>query len=100
MQNGIFLKTKGKKVFKKCARHMAVHADALWQCRLTKPILGKFSYYFTFLIMSIASLAETHGLLQQTQDNLVVWSEAYQEENPGHTIIKIPQIHCSSCLKV
>ena len=40
--------------------------------------------------MSIASLAETHGLLQQTRDNLVVWSEAYQEENPGHTIIKIP----------
>jgi hypothetical protein len=40
--------------------------------------------------MSIASLAETHGLLQQTRDNLVVWSEAYQEENPGRTIIKIP----------
>jgi len=40
--------------------------------------------------MSIASLTETHGLLQQTRDNLVVWSEAYQEENPGRTIIKIP----------
>jgi len=28
--------------------------------------------------------------LQQTRDNLVVWSEAYQEENPGCTMIKIP----------
>ena len=50
MQNENFLKNKKKeKVFEKCARHTAVDADALWQCRLTKPILGKFSYYFTFL---------------------------------------------------
>jgi len=44
-----FLKQKERESFEKCARHTAVDADALWQCRLTKPILGKFSYYFTFL---------------------------------------------------
>jgi len=44
--NGIFFKTKFSR---KCAHHTALDADALWQRRLTKPILGKFSYYFTFL---------------------------------------------------
>ena len=30
--------------------------------------------------MSIASLAETHGLLQQARNDLVVWREAHQEK--------------------
>ena len=30
--------------------------------------------------MSIVSLAETQGLLQQAQNDLVIWSEAHQEK--------------------
>ena len=83
-----FLKTRTKeKVFLKRACHTAVDADALWQRRPTKPILGRFSYYslhFSLLaIMSIASLVETHALLQQTWDNLVVWNETDREGNPA-----------------
>ena len=46
---------------------------------------GKFSYYFlsSFLpvVMSIASLTETDGLLWQMRNDLVIWSEAHQGEN-------------------
>ena len=30
--------------------------------------------------MSIVSLVETHGLLQQARNDLVIWSEAHQEK--------------------
>ena len=66
----------------------AVDAEALWKHRPTKPMSGKFPYYFLWgfyfflpVVMSIASPTETDGLLQQTQNDLVVWSEAHQGEN-------------------
>ena len=61
----------------------AVDTEALWKRRPTKPISGKVPYYFFFfllVIMSIVSLAETQGLLQQAQNDLVIWSEAHQEK--------------------
>ena len=66
----------------------AVDAEALWKRRPTKPMSGKFPYYFLqgffpFLpvVMSIASFTETDGLLQQARNDLVVWSETHQGEN-------------------
>ena len=48
----------------------AIDVEVLWKCRTTKPISSKVPYYFFCLffplvIMSIASLTETQGLLQQ-----------------------------------
>ena len=66
--------------------HTAVDAEALWKCRPTKPISSKVPYYLFCLfflllvVVSIASLVETHGLLQQARNDLVVWSEAHQEK--------------------
>ena len=61
-------------------------AKALWKCRPTKPISSKVPYYlfclffFLLVVVSIASLMETHGLLQQARNDLVIWSEAHQEK--------------------
>ena len=63
----------------------AVDAEALWK-RPTKPISSKVPYYlfslffFLLVVVSIASLVEIHGLLQQARNDLVVWSEAHQEK--------------------
>ena len=64
-------------------------AEALWKCRPTKPMSGKFSYYFLqgffFFPTSRYEYCVAHGniwiLLRQTQNDLVVWSEAHQGEN-------------------
>ena len=70
---------KKKKDFLREMCHMAIDAEVLWTCRPTKPMSGKFPYYFLqgffpFLpvVMSIASFTETDGLLQQAQNDLVV----------------------------
>jgi hypothetical protein len=67
-----FLKRKKekKKDFSIDMCRTAIDAEALWKCRPTKPISGKVPYYLFFflsffVIMSIVSLAETQGLLQQ-----------------------------------
>ena len=64
---------------------MAVAAEALWKHKPTKPISSKVPYYlfvffFLLVVMSIVLLAETQGLLQQQQNDLVIWSEAHQEK--------------------
>ena len=64
---------------------MAVAAEALWKHKPTKPISSKVPYYlfvffFLLVVMSIVLLAETQGLLQQLQNDLVIWSEAHQEK--------------------
>ena len=57
----------------------------------TQAMSGKFSYYFlsSFLpvVMSIASLTETHGLLQQAQNDLVIWSEAQGKNSTSQTML-------------
>ena len=51
-----------------------------------KLISGKVPYYlfclffFLLVVVSIASLVKTHRLLQQAQNDLVIWSEAHQEK--------------------
>ena len=85
-----FLKKKEEKKIKDFLRDMcrtAVDAEALWKRRPTKPISGKVPYYLFFLsfffykslYMSIVLLTETQGLLQQPQNDLVVWSEALSD---------------------
>ena len=37
--------------------------------------------------MSIASLTETHGLLQQAQNDLVIWSEAQGKNSTSQTML-------------
>ena len=69
-------------------------AEALWKRRPTKPMIGKFPYYFLrgffFFPTSRYEYCITHGnrwiLLRQTRNDLVVWSEAHQGENsePDH----------------
>ena len=69
-------------------------AEALWKCRPTKPMSGNspitsFRDFFSFLpvVMSIASLTETHGLLQQAQNDLVIWSEAQGKNSTSQTML-------------
>ena len=77
---------------------MAVDAEALWK-RPTKPISSKVPYYlfslffFLLVVVSIASLVEIHGLLQQARNDLVVWSEAHQEKwaTKDHVLLIITQ---------
>ena len=66
--------------------HTAIDAEALWKCRPTKPISGKVPYYLFCLFLFSTSrceyciAAETHRLLQQVRNDLVVWSEGHQEK--------------------
>ena len=83
---------------------MAIDAEALWKCRPTKPISSKVPYYlFCFfllllVVVSIASLVETHGLLQQARNDLVVWCEAHQEKwtTKDHVLLIITQKNSTS----
>ena len=58
----------------------------LWA--VNSPITS-FRDFFSFLpvVMSIASLTETHGLLQQAQNDLVIWSEAQGKNSTSQTML-------------
>ena len=82
----------------------AIDAESLWKCRPTKPISSKVPYYLScfflllLVVVSIASLVETHGLLQQARNDLVVWSEAHQEKwaTKDHVLLIITQKNSTS----